>query len=470
MLKKVMCLIACGVIFLTPCTTAFANSAQTSWSGVSASGAAVVDKDCPLVVENEKLVFDIPEFPQSYYDSTKDYLNYSASVTAEYTFKNTADYKVDATLVFPFGAYPSYVYYDEETGYNADTEKFDILVNGKATKKKLRHTFVSLDEFDKEKDISRLKDGFKEDEFFSPNTPVKVYVFEAKGIDESLLSSACVIAPFSADPDKTRIVLSDCTFLEYKDDKVFAGLWTDIGTSFTMYVIGEDIDYTPEWTIYENGMQENEIDGEVELLFTDKSTFKDIALMFHRQDGGISESDWYNAVIDNLNYYEYDLGFIGSDYEFLVTDELMRWYEYSLSAEPNQTITNTVTAPLYPTIDEGYEPPKYEYTYLLSPAQSWKEFGELDIEINTPYNLLKSNLGKFSNDGEKYTLHLDSLPKGECEFTLCSVKKPKKIHTPIVLGVPLEIIILIAIVFVILIAVIIVLAVNVATNRKKKND
>lgn len=87
---------------------ASANSAQSQWEGTNATGAIVTGEDCPIIVEHEKLTFDIGQFPEQHYREVSDYLAYSGSVTAEYTFYNPADYSVDATLVFPFGAIPDY--------------------------------------------------------------------------------------------------------------------------------------------------------------------------------------------------------------------------------------------------------------------------------------------------------------------------------------------------------------------------
>ena len=62
-------------------------------------------------------------------------------------------------------------------------------------------------------------------------------------------------------------------------------------------------------------------------------------------------------------------------------------------------------------------------TYLLSPASTWKEFGNLDIVINTPYYLVENSIEGFEYKNPGYELHLTGLPEGELEFTLCSEKK-----------------------------------------------
>ena len=82
---------------------AYANSAQRHWSGTDVTGAVVTGEDCPIVVERELLTFDVQEFPEQYYPDTDSFLAYTGKVTAEYTFRNPADYTVTATLVFPFG-------------------------------------------------------------------------------------------------------------------------------------------------------------------------------------------------------------------------------------------------------------------------------------------------------------------------------------------------------------------------------
>ena len=69
---------------------ASANSAQTHWTGTTATGAIITNDECPIVVENENLTFDINEFPKQYYNESEDYLSYNGKVTAEYTFYNPA--------------------------------------------------------------------------------------------------------------------------------------------------------------------------------------------------------------------------------------------------------------------------------------------------------------------------------------------------------------------------------------------
>lgn len=64
---------------------------------------------------------------------------------------------------------------------------------------------------------------------------------------------------------------------------------------------------------------------------------------------------------------------------------------------------------------------RHTFTYLLSPARHWADFGALDITITTPEGcpyLIDASL-PFEEAGERtYTAHCDGLPEGELTFTL----------------------------------------------------
>ena len=79
---------------------ASANSAQSQWSGISASGTMCQDDNSPIEVRHENLIFHLPSFPNPH---SFDFTEYSSSVTAEYTFYNPSEYTITAKLFFPFG-------------------------------------------------------------------------------------------------------------------------------------------------------------------------------------------------------------------------------------------------------------------------------------------------------------------------------------------------------------------------------
>ena len=406
-----------------------ANSAQRHWSGTDSTGALVKDKNCPLVVDKELLTFDVQEFPKNYYNSIEEFLAYTGKVTAEYTFRNPADYTVTATLVFPFGNLPHYgeYIYDSPTDkYTAasDTEKYGVKVNGKLIKATVRHTLkdrgtpFSLDE-----DMPKLTDGYISDSFFRPDLPVWVQQYSVEGIGaENQAATAAFV--LREDSSKTRVLWAEKNGIATLKDGIRISGWTKTGDTLTVYVFGEPPKDGIAWSLYENGACEKKIDGNITLKYSEQMTFRDFVFREYDNSSGISESDWYNAQVAFLNAGSTDWMY-GGIYTDKYSFSLMRWYEYTLTLEPGQTLTNTVTAPLYPAIDAGYTPSIYTYTYLLSPAKTWAQFGELKIVVNTPYYMTENNQGSFSKTEKGYELTLPGLPEKELTFTLSESEHPR---------------------------------------------
>ena len=417
-----------SLLFLVSAT---ANSAQTHWRGTSSTGAILSDEDCPIIVEHEALSFAIQEFPQEYYEDAEDFLEYSGSVTAEYTFYNPADYTVHATLVFPFGGYPDYrIIYDRETEKRiraTDTEKYEILVNGEAIEKELRHTLCFWgSRFEVEEELAKLDGETPNSDFYSPELPVTKYTFLAKDVDVDTYDAATAAMVLTADAEETKVFMENQCGGASLEQGARVDTWVDPEKAFSVYVIGKQIGL-PQWKFYHNGACTDEIDGRMELLSTESMTLKEFALSEYDAAYGVSEEDWYQAVIYQLDYFEWAHGAIHStevDLNAAERNRLMRWYQYGITLEPKERIINTVTAPIYPSIDVNYEPPIYTYTYLLSPAQTWADFKDLDITVDTSYFMTESIPEGFTWNNPNYELHLAALPEGELTFTLCTETNP----------------------------------------------
>ena len=419
--------ICCLLLFVLPVQPALANSAQTIWSGVTSTGVIVEDENCPLVVEKEILTFDIPQFPENYYQSIEEFIEYSATVTAEYTFYNPSNYTVTATLAFPFGNMPDYGMILDREGERwahetlEHTRQYGVQVNGESIESVLRHTYADpFGDFDLERDIPKLRDSYAKDPFFTPEMTVTEYVYEVTGLsaDEGY-AAFCV----REDENTRRVYPDEFNGFDRDGDQLTYGCWIESGAELTVTVVGEPFLEELSWKIYENGAREMELAGTVTLSATKTTTFLDYALGEYKQGSGILESDWYNAFVDERN----SNGYLENGME--LSYNLMRWYEYEITLAPGERITNAVTAPIYPRINGQYEPPVYEYIYLLSPAQTWSEFGSLDIVINTPYHLISDNQQKFEKTETGYRMLREGLPEGELKFSLSSEEKPKK-ETP----------------------------------------
>ena len=488
--KKIICSLICTSVILTLLSmTVSANSAQTHWSGVDSTGAIVVGESCPIEVTKEVLTLDALELPTNHYGTVEEYLTYTGKVTAEYTFYNPTDLTVTATLAFPFGTQPDYarLKYDNATySYiSADTEKYGITVNGEAVDKEIRYTLnPSGGSFKLSNDLPRLSDIYIEDDFYSPVMTVTKYTYIVGGenkegqIDEVKYRAVDAAFDWDGGDGKTRIYCPHQSgFYRQKDGGGKFGAMVDNGDILVVYAIGNPISAPLEWNCYECGDVEDgkEIEGIVSLINTETMTLEDLALEKWNEDTGVSKVDWYNAVIaafteGGKGYAEYN--YIGNFYygSYTSTEKfassLMRWYQYEIMIEPKTSITNTVTAPIYPEIDARYRPAIYNYTYLLSPASTWASFGELEIVINTPFYITDNTIDGFTKTDNGYTYKQNGLPSSELEFTLCTDKNPtyRSYGGVLINGIRIETLIFIA-------AIVVVAFVGVAVFvvRRKKN-
>lgn len=466
MLKFLSVIMLCTVVIISLVIPASANSAQTHWHGTTASGAIVTDEDCPLEVKNEILTFHIPTFPELFNDSGEEY---NTTVTAKYTFYNPADYSVDATLVFPFGEYPVYVQWNTDVSgeyvRSDDTAMYDITINGEAVEKTLRHT-LSVGEFNTESDLKKLRDAYVTDSFYQPETMVTEYHFQINGIEEGE-DTAYISMPLDIEPSKTRVLMSPNSGFN-SDKEIQIGTWAKNGEAIIIYAIGEPLAELPKWTVYENASEKKAITGDAQYI-PDKEqsySFSELAMSYFDKSGTVSEVDWYNAQVDNLNQNAIgDFGFLGDISCMDIGNSLMRWYQYNITVNSKSEIINEVVAPLYPSVRTDYEPPIYDYSYLLSPAQTWAAFGTLEIAVNTPFYMTEnSQENKFTKTDSGYMISLASLPQGELSFTLSLGDAPKKIvnYSYLIYFLPY---LIIAVVIVILIFVV----VTIAKRRKRSN-
>ena len=432
-IKRAFCIIFVLVIAAAPmlALAAWGNSALAYWSGTAAVGAGV-EGECPLQVEKEVLTFDIDAFPsnEDYPDektasgALAAYME-NAKVTAEYTFYNPATYDVTATLAFPFGATP--YYYDQA---DPADDAWGAAVDGVPVSTRLRHTLYT---YNNEVDLKKLVDGYRDDSFFKFDLPVTRYYYEYRtdGNDDGVYVQMTV--KYGKD------IRFSCDWGTYEDTGDGAILRFRMTSDRYPYEIvffgGEPESVSIE--LFADIDQKTPVRDESHRLDRKTKTCTFRELVFEENDSayGVSESDWYNAFLDRLLQYEeryWMQNNEGRPHSYRIHHlerELMQWYEYDMTVPAGEKVVNTVTAPLFPDIDEGYEPPVYNYTYLLSPARTWAKFGALEVMINTPFYLIESGVGDFEAVEGGFKRSFDGLPEGELSFKLSSDPSPKEDRT-----------------------------------------
>lgn len=462
-MKKIINVIFSAVLFFSVSMSAFANSGPSSWRGSNATGMAAIDENCPLEVKKEVLNFEINQFPRDHYsDRTAEELEkYNDRFTANYTFYNPKDYDVTATLAFPLGALPEYV--DIQTDFS-DSEKYNVTVNGTAVEKEIKFTRMkNIYDFDFSEELPKLVEGYMEDDFYHPDMAVTKYVIEPqvefspemKNVDISFIWN-------SEKHSETKIIPVNFSGYGTKDGKTIeiSGRMRE-KEKFILYVIGQPLDEMPHFEFYND---KEKIDCEVEIT-SSRMTFSQL-IIEHTANLNIydsmTETEIYNITLTYLKQSEdfYNMkGILDLNWWWPAFNDgnIMAWFLYDITVPAGQTVENSVTALLWPGIELNYSPYKYEYTYLLSPAQGWAGFDEIEININTPYQILEINKEGFMKTETGYSYKGDGLPEGELVFTVSESENPVKEKTgytgffALIFGLPFLLVIGLVIFFAVLI-------------------
>ena len=180
----------------------------------------------------------------------------------------------------------------------------------------------------------------------------------------------------------------------------------------SVFVIGDDEGVETAWDI-----------GESRKILPEagrKMTLSGFASLTMEGIPDISETDSYNAVIEALS--EEENSDLIHSYMPQERPDTTMWIEYGFTMGPGETAVNEVKAILAPEIVNYRKNPEYDYYYLLSPAQCWKEFGSLDVAINTPHKFYKYEEEGYEKTETGYIKHFETLPEGELHFCLTEGK------------------------------------------------
>lgn len=440
-----------------------ANSAQRYFYGKTTSGVFVSEENSPLVVTNEKLTFDITGFPLVLGEEGEGFLN---TVTAEYTIHNPSDYIVTSGLVFPFTTQPDYL---DEEAYTKTLEAYKVKVDGEEIETNIRHNYMtgSWTKFDLEKNMARLRDTIQEDGVLNDLTTIYQYTFQFVSSIYGNYYRISFTFPKSYDG---KILFTKFPNFEETSTQLKATLSLYGNAQFSIYLLGPDIPNIEAYMSPITTSNGKAVEEGVRLHFVDRSTLtaqEFVDTHFISEDSHISAVDRYNAVIDSLKELSVPSGklgvYIGTD----ISRHLLVWYEYEIELQPGQVITNTVKAPMFPSIDAGYDPNVYDYVYLVTPASTWEDFGDLEIIIHSPYYLLDSSYGEFEKIEDGYRLKFTSLPNEDLTFRMSQSENP--IAPKLNLTWIVWILVAILLGFVALVIPIVAITVTVVVLRQRKN-
>ena len=405
--------LALAGIFAAP--NILAAAAEPYYEGVPAAGAIPCEESA-VIMEKQVLTLHAKSFPQP---SAFAYTEYAANnfVTNEYTLYNPTSEDISLKMLYPRT--------DRTEWSNSDMGgSFSIKLNGNEIQTSLRHSYAGYfsRNLDIESSLMQLIGERPTDEFyFGDDLPVHDYKFfinlppqSLEGIERKYLA---FVLTFDCNPKKTRVMSSDHMATDVVNGRVQASFDVEEGSSeICLTVVGEDIDHL-SYGVFVDRFATQKLELGAVTYQEVKSVFPEYAMRNYPEGSQISRKDWFNGFVQMLSK-----GTIGGYFAYTRAEELreesfMQWYEYSVPIPAGGRVTHTVSAPLYPTVNEN----RFQYDFLLSSGQYWDRFaagyGEIEINVETPYYFATGTL-EFERRGERYTFRRDCLPIGELSFTL----------------------------------------------------
>ncbi len=411
------------ILIISTYTIVFANSGPVYWQGYPSSDIMTVDKNSPIEVRSENLVFDFS-------DETMDLFSVKAIVTAEYEMANPANEPQSVQMAFPFVERLDNINYDD-IKITADGKElpYEAYI-GKAVgnyDNSLEDT--KENNFDFDEIVNTISHDIYQANNFAADEIGKLYYIKIKpSTDEGIDFTV----DFSYDQEKTNILIKNFNSFSRSDGKVRMASGCFEPQAAEIYVLGEDIDFNisgytigslkEETNLFTYEILEKEVDVKTYLLDYVKSYY--LANFKH-----ISDIQLYNLYAGALDkYFVNNLGFCSEHDIFAESyNERIITLVYTVEFLPASDKEVNVSYKTNGTIDKRKtSSPLYLFDYILNPAENWNKFNNLTIKIITPPEapyIVDSSIELNKEENNIYTAALESLPENDLSFTLYSKER-----------------------------------------------
>lgn len=418
-MKRLICLTIC--ILCLCASPAYGNSAPSYWGGFPYSDVLAVQQDSPITVDSERLIFD---FSQSV---DGEGWAPSAKVSADYRMTNPTEETLSVQMAFPFVAKLS------------SLSVPDITVNAD-------HAAIPYDIYIDPEDV--YPDGSSGGDFhfdygaignisnqewtlpgFGPDSKAKLYRFAVSVKQEDRLD---LEISFNVDPDQTILIgkgFNGASYSEEGNEKLSAAIWGEIQPE--ILVLGRNLPLTFEVLTHEGKIADK---NRYRLEVTEEpADIREYLLSTLRESlsketvDAVSDTQLFNLCLHEIDRERRSTGYmVLSDFPAVFDDRIFTLV-YQVDFPPGSSRSVSVGYIAEGTMDRRETvTPKYSYTYLLSPAENWADFGSLDVEIITPREapyIIESSLELSQSGQNRYNARFEGLPGSELTFTLYQKEK-----------------------------------------------
>lgn len=443
--KKFFKSLAAGAMAMLLCLLAVlpasAMSSLEPEAGVDVYSVFPKGRRSELRLQSLVLTYDVPKLPEEEYTDLASLQDYPARLKLDYTFYNSTDKEQTVQMLFAVGNVPSYV---KDMGTGAQRAAlYQVELGGERITPELRFAWTpnpqryqtSISSYDPRDFADNLQNSYATHALLSPDLPVTVYTYQPYSeLDENDRFYCDMTASFDYDPARTLIFSDHHTpFVESATPKLRARVSHE--SLVTLYVLGEDIGEV-NWKLTDDGKRAEGCS--VRVVERRSTTFGELAMQEYDPSAGISEQDWYNAVVDMMEYSHMEgsclLGYNkhhGSRVlvDLDVSSNLQGFLAYDVTLGAGERTVNSITLPVYPSLMEYYSPRACTFRYHFHGDYDWRTAGEYSVRINTKYKIMSegpnsSSPDKYQKDWGGYTLPERSVPDRSYAVTLCKWKNP----------------------------------------------
>ena len=410
--------------------------------GVDVFGVFPEGRKSQLRLDSLAMTYSISELPADEFDNSELLEKYSSTLRLDYTFSNPTDTEQTVNMLFAAANLPSYAEGSSTSAQRAAL--YTVELDGERITPELRHVWTSYQQgyqtgynrYDPREYAGNLQDSYAEHAFLSPDLPVTVYTYQPYSyLDADGYFYYDMTASFEYDPSRTLIFSErNVSVLEESGTpKLRVRVWED--SLVTLYVLGEDIGEV-NWKLTDDGKS---VEGSGARVVEQRSTtFGELAMSEYDPDAGISEHDWYNAVLDMMEYSHMEdsclLGYSKQQghrvsVELDVTSNLQCFLTYDVTLGAGESTVNSITLPVYPDVMDYYSPKAATFRYHFHGGFDWKSVGDYTVRINTKYKIVTDeensvSIDDYKKDRNGYTLPERSTPTRAYTVTLCKWKNP----------------------------------------------
>ena len=407
-----------------PSQQVLANSGPTFWQGYPSSEVLAIDKNSPVEVEEENLVFDLS-------GESGGNWTINGQVTASYSMVNPTDQTVSVQMAFPFISslydFPAndIAIMTDETVLPYDVYIGDVVNSHGDPRQAENDASVAFEEI-----VRAISNQPYQAKHFSEDEKGQLYTIEVKPTTEQRINLA---VDFELDNEKSKVITSGFNGYRRDHQKARVTAWCYEPQVLEMFVLGDPIDFNI--TGYTDGELKEETNLFTSHISTEETEIKpyimDTAKEYTKTRdfpklAEFQEQQLYNLYTGTLDrLFTTNEGF-ASFYELMEQNQYDRILTmvYTVDFEANSQRNVSVSYKARGTMDKTKTvEPVYTFDYLLNPAENWSSFRNLTIEIITPEEapyIIDSNIDLTKQADRHYTASLDSLPESDFAFSIYS--------------------------------------------------